>query len=1081
MIATPAAVDFGTVAPGAASAPQAVTFSNPFYSPTPPSVRFDLATPPVVISGADAGDFSVTSDCGTGLDAQCTAQVTLNPTATGRRDAVVELVNNVGTVISAATLTGKAVAPRTVITSAQSGFGNPTVGVATTGVVTFTNGASVAIPMGTVFITGSANFTLPTNGVDTCSGVSLPPGGSCGVQVQFMTSLAGGSTATVAITSSGLSAPAEGAVAVTAAAPTPTVPFVTGNVPICHGKHLQAIAPNYRGVLNGHSKNNPGHRNDVIPPFRYPGGVFPGKNWPPTGAAASNQCVLDLIAWSTPATSAQLRPPNPPVQSTVTLCHATGASTWSRTSVPADQAYGLHARHGQDIIPPFSIRTASGAVAFPGQNWDSAGQAILRNQCRDVSITSSLAPAENVILCSAPQDGQYALISRSPSAALTYARMNPTAIVPPFRYRSGTTTRLFQGLNWSSRGQQIFAKGCVDPDPPLQRITPSVQCVQVAADGTLTAYFNVSNPNGSTTTVAPGAANQVTGTGLPPVSPPGAFAPGDGPRVLTVPGIPASGSATWSVTAGGATVTAVASGLSPACAVPPDPPKKIGVFASCIRAEGSSYTVVFGYENSGTAPVTIPVGPDTNRVWFVPRLTATPDDLGQTTTFEPGRHAAAFQVQGLPRGALMTWGVRVASGTTSAAFRGAIVSVPDGAPACVTTPPTSTTVPPTTGPQPPDVTPLQPPAVTSLIPIGVQVTCVRNNGNGGFDAIFGYTNANPVAITTAVGDRNRVTPSLGGTGADQGQVTTFQPGSIDNAWVARGVPVSQVVTWKVGEGGGASASAGVNSPACPGATTATPTKPPSGPLVPPALTPVKADFSVGVFVQCVRRTGRTYTASFGYEMKGPGPVAIALGKNNRVGPSAFNGQQPVMFTPGRHEAVFTVEKIPLRRSATWTVRGPDGITATATSRASGPNCIVSRQPVVPALEVSVPPATGATITGRPQPQPIVVRNTGTATATGVVAVVPPASGQVIRPTASTGTPGARCSRTSGKGVIRVADLLPGQSARCVLAVTSARCDALATTVRASASSLRLTGAIQSRVGGVGGRSSCRAAGSGVTG
>jgi hypothetical protein len=110
-----------------------------------------------------------------------------------------------------------------------------------------------------------------------------------------------------------------------------------------------------------------------------------------------------------------------------------------------------------------------------------------------------------------------------------------------------------------------------------------------------------------------------------------------------------------------------------------------------------------------------------------------------------------------------------------------------------------------------------------------------------------------------------------------------------------------------------------------------------------------------------------------------------------------------------------------------------------------------------------------------------VRNTGTATATGVVAVVPPASGQVIRPTASTGTAGARCSRTSGKGVLRVADLLPGQSARCVLAVTSARCDALATTVRASASSLRLTGAIQSRVGGVGGRSSCRAAGSGVTG
>lgn len=66
-------------------------------------------------------------------------------------------------------------------------------------------------------------------------------------------------------------------------------------------------------------------------------------------------------------------------------------------------------------------------------------------------------------------------------------------------------------------------------------------------------------------------------------------------------------------------------------------------------------------------------------------------------------------------------------------------------------------------------------------------------------------------------------------------------------------------------------------------------------------------------------------------------------------------------------------------------------------------------------------------------------------------------------------------------MIRVANLLPGQAARCVLTVTATRCDPLATTVRASASSLRLTGAIQSRSGGVGGRTSCRAAGSGVTG
>ena len=250
----------------------------------------------------------------------------------------------------------------------------------------------------------------------------------------------------------------------------------------------------------------------------------------------------------------------------------------------------------------------------------------------------------------------------------------------------------------------------------------------------------------------------------------------------------------------------------------------------------------------------------------------------------------------------------------------------------------------------------------------------------------------------------------------------------------------------------------------------------------PTQTPTSKDaLQIGVFVQCVRRTGRTYTASFGYEMTGPAPLGMARGKDNRIGPSAFDGPQPVMFTPGRHDAVFTVEKIPLKRSVTWTVRSPDGTTATARSNTSGPNCLVSRQPSIPAVDVTVPPTTGPAITGRPQPQPIVVTNSGTATATAVVAVVPPAPGQVIRTTSATGTGDARCSRISGKGVIRVAHLLPGQSARCVLTVTATRCDPLATTVRASASSLSLAGAIQSRAGGVGGPSSCRAAGTGVTG
>jgi len=636
---SPTAVNFGTVAPGAATSAQTVTFTNPFYNPDPPSFSWNLATPAVVISGADASDFSVTSDCQTLLNASCTAQVTMTPTAVGRRDATVELIQSTGTVLSASTLTGTAIALPSAITASQSSFASPTVGTATTGVVTFTNTSSVAIPLGAASIAGSSALTLPAGGVNTCSGATLPAGGRCGVQVSFRPTAAGTATATVSIASTGLSGPATGAVSVTASAPVPALPFYSGNVPICHsgnGKNYVSNRPSYRSIVGG--KGHGGHANDIIPAFNYPGGTYAGKNWPPSGRAASSSCVRALIAGSTRPASTQLRPPNPPVQQTVTLCHATGPGTWTKTSVPADQAYAVHGRHRQDIIPPFTLRTASGNVAFPGQNWDRDGRLIWQNGCRTPAMVSTLTPTDAVTICSVPTGGQYARLTLSIPNALAYARTYPTAIIPPFSYRDGSSTRRFQGLNWSSRGKATFNNGCVDPDPPVQRITPAVQCVQVATDGTLTAYFDVSNPNGSTIAVAPGAGNQVTGSGFTAPTPPGAFAPGTGPRVLAVTGIPRAGSATWSITAGGVTSTAVASGLSPACAVPPEPPKQIGVFVSCIRSEGSTYGVVFGYENGGTTPVMIPAGTD-NGVVLSSESTTDAPNRGQVTTFAPGQGA----------------------------------------------------------------------------------------------------------------------------------------------------------------------------------------------------------------------------------------------------------------------------------------------------------------------------------------------------------------------------------------------------------------------------------------------------------
>ncbi len=61
--------------------------------------------------------------------------------------------------------------------------------------------------------------------------------------------------------------------------------------------------PNANGTVNGHD----GHANDIIPPFEYEGGQYPGKNWDAAGQAIwNNGC--------TPLGPAPTQPPAPPTE-----------------------------------------------------------------------------------------------------------------------------------------------------------------------------------------------------------------------------------------------------------------------------------------------------------------------------------------------------------------------------------------------------------------------------------------------------------------------------------------------------------------------------------------------------------------------------------------------------------------------------------------------------------------------------------------------------------------------------------------------------------------------------------------------
>ena len=80
--------------------------------------------------------------------------------------------------------------------------------------------------------------------------------------------------------------------------------------------------------------------------------------------------------------------------------------------------------------------------------------------------------------------------------------------------------------------------------------------------------------------------------------------------------------------------------------------------------------------------------------------------------------------------------------------------------------------------------------------IHVSVDCVTK-GATTYDATFAYNNDNATAQTVPVGNDNYLTPpSFNGT-----QTTSFQPGTVHNAFTVKGIPNGTKLTWRVNSGG----------------------------------------------------------------------------------------------------------------------------------------------------------------------------------------------------------------------------------------------------------------------------------------
>ena len=192
---SPSTLSFGNEPVGNTSASQSITVSNTGYS--------TLNISSISVTGADAGDFSQTSSCGStlGASSSCTVSVTFSPAVLGSRNAAVTISDDAPASPQTITLTGSGIStvglsPSSITFSGQY--------VGTSGLpqsVTVTNNGTAPLT-----ITNAATSPSDFGALNAC-GSSVAPGASCAIGVFFDPTTAGARTGTLTLTDNGVGSP----------------------------------------------------------------------------------------------------------------------------------------------------------------------------------------------------------------------------------------------------------------------------------------------------------------------------------------------------------------------------------------------------------------------------------------------------------------------------------------------------------------------------------------------------------------------------------------------------------------------------------------------------------------------------------------------------------------------------------------------------------------------------------------------------------------------------------------------------------------------------------------------------------
>jgi Abnormal spindle-like microcephaly-assoc'd, ASPM-SPD-2-Hydin len=175
--------------------PPALTFPSVIVDKSDPQQQFvltnngpeEIVVEGVSVNGANPNDFSLENDgCATvtlSSGESCSLYISFTPSASGLREAQLEVLNNGENSPTIAELSGRGLSQELTVSPSPLIFPTTTVGNSSESHVTVANNSEAAVMIHNVNIEGAGSSAFNTNGSDC--GASLNPGQSCKISIRF--------------------------------------------------------------------------------------------------------------------------------------------------------------------------------------------------------------------------------------------------------------------------------------------------------------------------------------------------------------------------------------------------------------------------------------------------------------------------------------------------------------------------------------------------------------------------------------------------------------------------------------------------------------------------------------------------------------------------------------------------------------------------------------------------------------------------------------------------------------------------------------------------------------------------------